>query len=238
MTEPDTPGNDARPPRRRSLTKIISVLTPIVVVISGLVAFLANWTTLTGNTSAGEESGVPPTTLVSNEATTSPATTGRTTPPGGSDREPTSQAARGPNWYDLAEIRYVATGGGISSPGAIRIGKGEEFPNSFRGRSSSSVSSRNNSRTWLLGGMCSEIEVWVGKDAASPYDAGVGRFYVQGDGGDELGSAEATITDEPKRIRVSVAGVSRLTLLDTRNNSDAFNAWGRPRVFCDRAPTT
>jgi hypothetical protein len=132
----------------------------------------------------------------------------------------------------------VANGNGHKSVDSITIGAGTEAdscPSSIRGEYPSSVSNPNNRRTWLVGGKCRWLSVWVGKDQASPKDGGTGRFIIK-NGDMQLRTAEVTIDDAPQHLEVDITGVSRLTLLDTRNGQDADNAWGTPRVLCTEPP--
>jgi hypothetical protein len=137
-------------------------------------------------------------------------------------------------WFELTAYRAVAFGNGHGSVDSITIGT-ESYPSSIRGYYSSSASDQNNFRTWLVGGKCSQLSVWVGKDQASPKSAGTGRFIVK-NGDIEIRTAEATMNDAPEHLEVDITGVSRLTLLDTRRRLDADNAWGNPRVLCTEPP--
>jgi NPCBM/NEW2 domain-containing protein len=138
------------------------------------------------------------------------------------------------NWYELTAYRAVAWGNGHTSVDSIMIGT-TSYPSSIRGSYSSSTSDPNNFRTWLVGGRCSKLSVWVGKDQASPKTAGTGRFIVKS-GERQIRAAAATFTDPPEHLQVDLTGVSRLTLLDTRKSRDADNAWGSPQVFCSEPP--
>lgn len=137
-------------------------------------------------------------------------------------------------WYELTAYRAVASGNGHYSVDSITIGT-ESYPSSIRGSYSSSASDQNNLRTWLVGGKCSQLSVWVGKDQSSPQSAGTGRFIIK-NGDIEIRAAEATMNDAAKHLEVDITGVSRLTLLDTRKRLDANNAWGNPRVLCTEPP--
>lgn len=144
------------------------------------------------------------------------------------------QSLRTEGWYELTAYRAVAFGNGHYSVDSITIGT-ESYPSSIRGSYSSSASDPNNFRTWLVGGKCSQLSVWVGKDQSSPQSAGTGRFVIK-NGDIEIRAAEATMNDAAKHLEVDIKGVSRLTLLDTRKRLDANNAWGNPRVLCTEPP--
>jgi NPCBM/NEW2 domain len=139
-------------------------------------------------------------------------------------------------WFDLTAYESVAWGNGHYTVNSIMIGtEVDPYPNSIRGSYSSSVSDPNNRRTWLVGGKCTRLSVWVGKDASSPQSGGTGRFIVKAED-IEVRAVQATITDAPQHIDLDITGVTRLTLLDTRASRDANNAWGSPRVYCTAPP--
>ncbi|WP_245982811.1 NPCBM/NEW2 domain-containing protein [Lentzea flaviverrucosa] len=181
--------------------------------------------TLTGDrTTPVSESLVPDTTTTT--TTTSTAASTRST---GSPR-----GAGGS--YELTAYEPVSFGNGHSSVNSISIGTGPDpFPSSIKGYYSSSASDPNNRRTWLTGGKCTRLTVWVGKDAASSKTGGTGRFAVKAEDV-EIASRQATITDAPQQIDVDITSVIRLTLLDTRSGQDANNAWGTPQVQCTSPP--
>ncbi|MFC0113266.1 NPCBM/NEW2 domain-containing protein [Kibdelosporangium aridum] len=137
-------------------------------------------------------------------------------------------------WYDLTGYVPTSFGNGHYSVGEIRIGT-KSFPNSIRGSYTSTASDPNNSRTWTVAGNCTQLSVWVGKDADSRETAGTGRFIVKAEDV-EITSAEAVMTDPAKEISIGISGVVRLTLFDTRGGRDANNAWGSPRVYCTAPP--
>jgi hypothetical protein len=149
---------------------------------------------------------------------------------------PAASPARrtGPAWYDLTAYSPVSFGNGHSSVPSITIGT-TAYPNSIRGYYQSSASDPNDRRTWLTAGACDQLSVWVGKDAGSSGDGGTGHFSVQNDGA-EIAGADATLNDPPQQLVVDIAGVSRLTLLDTKASQDANNAWGSPKVRCTAPP--
>lgn len=147
---------------------------------------------------------------------------------------PVSAQRSGPAWYDLTGYEAVSFGNGHSSVSSITIGN-RAFPNSIKGYYPSSSASPNNRRTWLTAGTCDQLSVWVGKDAASSSTTGTGHFSVRAEDS-EIAGADATITTQPQELTVDIAGVSRLTLLDTKANQDANNAWGSPKVHCTAPP--
>ncbi|RJQ81012.1 hypothetical protein D5S17_06275 [Pseudonocardiaceae bacterium YIM PH 21723] len=161
----------------------------------------------------------------------------RTTSRSGSLSTPTVPAGRSATgWFDLIAYDPVAFGNGHSSVNSISIGTGSTpYPSSIKAYYPSSASNPSNRRTWLVGGHCTQLSVWVGKDASSSSSAGIGRFVVKAED-IEIGSAEAGMSDAPKHIELDITGVSRLTLFDTRAGNDANNAWGSPRVFCTAPP--
>lgn len=148
--------------------------------------------------------------------------------------QPTPRITEG--WFNLTAYYAVAFGNGHYSVPSIQIGAGATaYPDSIRGSYPSSESDPNNSRTWLVGGKCTRLSVWVGKDAGSTRSEGVGRFIVKAED-IEIYAVDAVMTDTPKHIEIDITGVSRLTLLDTRSSLHANNAWGSPRVHCTAPP--
>jgi len=141
-------------------------------------------------------------------------------------------ARSGPGWFDLTAYESVSSGNGFYTVNSINIGTGpDSYPNSFRASYPSSASNPNNRRVWLLGGKCTRLSVWVGKDASSSKSTGTGRFSVKAEDV-EIRAVDATMTDAPQHIDLDITGVVRLTLFDTRGGQDANNAWGSPRVQC------
>ncbi|GAB3464484.1 NPCBM/NEW2 domain-containing protein [Actinophytocola sediminis] len=171
-----------------------------------------------------------PTIVKDDQTTAAPTTTER----GTTQPQPAPRTTEG--WFELTAYRSVAFGNGHDSVNTINIGTGAKpFPDSIRGSYSSSASSPDNNRTWLVGGHCTRLSVWVGKDAASSHTAGIGRFIIKAED-IEIHAVEATITDAPVHIDLDITGVVRLTLFDTRAGQDANNAWGSPRVHCTEPP--
>ncbi|MEU8632784.1 NPCBM/NEW2 domain-containing protein [Amycolatopsis sp. NPDC048633] len=151
------------------------------------------------------------------------------------ETSPASHARRsGPAWYNLTAYKAVSFGNGHSSVPSITIGN-SSFPNSIKGYYQSSASDPNDRRTWLTAGSCDQLSVWVGKDAASSGKGGTGHFSVQAEAA-EIAGADATLQDPPQQLVVNIAGVSRLTLFDTKASQDANNAWGSPKVRCTAPP--
>lgn len=187
-------------------------------------------------------SAVPsPSIIASESASATGATTSAAYPSQPSNDASTAQSTpidsatpMAPSWYNLTSYEPVASGNGLTSVNSITIG-GIDYPSSIRGDYGSSLSAPNNRRTWLTKAKCSRLSVWVGKDAASSQTPGTGRFIVQAEGA-EVASDQATITDPARHIDIPITGVVRLTLLDTRNSSDAYNAWGTPQVYCTTPP--
>ncbi|MDX3661476.1 NPCBM/NEW2 domain-containing protein [Streptomyces sp. ID05-26A] len=154
---------------------------------------------------------------------------------------PTTPALAAPpppeeNWYDLTTYETVETGGGHESVPSIGIGVGKEpFARGIRGGAVSSAAQPNNRATWVTAGKCTRLSVWVGKDAASSGQDGVGQFVVRADD-KEAATRQAGIADAPQHVEVDLSDVDRLTLMDVRGSRDAANAWGTPRVFCTAPP--
>ncbi|MGW6442965.1 NPCBM/NEW2 domain-containing protein [Lentzea sp. NPDC055074] len=140
------------------------------------------------------------------------------------------------DWYDLTTHATVEAGTGHEVVPSVSIGIGKEpFAHGLRGTSTSSPAQPNNSRTWLTAGRCTRLSVWVGKDAASAQQDGVGQFVIKADE-TEAATRQASIGDAPQHVEVDLSDVDRLTLLDVRASRDAVNAWGAPRVFCAAPP--
>lgn len=154
---------------------------------------------------------------------------------------PTSPALAAPpppveDWYDLTTHEPVEAGSGHEAVPSIGIGVGREpFARGIRGGAVSSTAQPNNRGTWLTAGKCTRLSVWVGKDAASPGQEGVGQFVIRADD-TEAATRQASIADAPQHVEVDLSDVDRLTLLDVRGSRDAANAWGAPRVFCAAPP--
>ncbi|ADJ49032.1 hypothetical protein AMES_7206 [Amycolatopsis mediterranei S699] len=222
-------------------------------IIAGLVAFLNGVFDLGdhifGGSSADAEAPAasptaPGTAVASSSGVSSaqpdePAMPTKPVAAGTAERQPettpVSQARRsGPAWYDLTAYEAVSFGNGHSSVSSITIGN-TSFPNSIKGYYQSSASDPNDRRTWLTAGACDQLSVWVGKDAASSGKGGTGHFSVQAEAA-EIAGADATLQDQPQQLVVDIAGVSRLTLFDTKASQDANNAWGSPKVRCTAPP--
>jgi NPCBM/NEW2 domain-containing protein len=210
--------------------QVVVALLAVVVLVLGA--------SLLAYTLANREDGV---TAQPSPTGQPPASTAVAVTPGGSaspspSPSPDTTATTGSTegWYELTAYRSVAFGNGHDSVDSITIGT-ESYPSSIRGTYPSSAANQNNFRTWLVGGKCTQLSVWVGKDQASPRSAGTGRFIVK-NGDLEMRTAEASMDDAPQHLEVDITGVSRLTLLDTRQRLDADNAWGNPRVQCTEPP--
>ncbi|MFV2116482.1 NPCBM/NEW2 domain-containing protein [Micromonospora sp. LOL_025] len=188
---------------------------------SGAAAPGAN-TTMPTPTGAGGPSSAPAVTTPSPTAVDRDSTI----------TEPSPRITEG--WFDLTAYDSVAFGNGHRSVNSVKIGEAD-YPNSIRGYYQSSASDPNNRRTWLVGGKCTRLSVWVGKDQASSENAGTGRFIVKIEDV-ERRAVEATMTDAPQHIELDITGAVRLTLFDTRGGRDAYNAWGSPRVYCTAPP--
>jgi hypothetical protein len=147
----------------------------------------------------------------------------------------TSPAAPPPpveDWYDLTAYQTVESGDGHETVPSISIGVGKEpFSHGIRGSAGSSA----NFRTWSTAGRCTRLSVWIGKDAASPQQDGIGQFVIKADE-KEATTRQASIVDAPQHVEIDISAVTRLTLLDVRGGRDAHNAWGTPKVFCSAPP--
>ncbi|MGX1762654.1 NPCBM/NEW2 domain-containing protein [Streptomyces lydicus] len=141
---------------------------------------------------------------------------------------------RGPRAYNLANTRSAVWNNGFDVVSEARIGA-QRFPASIIGSYQSSATDQNNKATWALARACTQLDVAIGKNADSVSSTGTGRFVILGDGR-ELINEEVTAADPPRLIRVDISGVMRLTLLDTRQLSDATNVWGTPSVYCQSNP--
>ncbi|KOV87965.1 hypothetical protein ADL03_05855 [Nocardia sp. NRRL S-836] len=185
--------------------------------------------------------GVTPTPETGPTSVPPPATAAPTTTTRATTNVPAKQGTNVPaqpveGWYNLTGYESVAFGNGHYSVESIRIGIGEEtYFDSIRGSYSSSAAQPNNYRTWLTGGKCTRLSVWVGKDAASSQTAGVGQFVVKAQD-TQITSRQAGINDAPQHIDIDISNVVRLTLLDIRGGRDANNAWGTPKVYCTVPP--
>ncbi|WP_433684723.1 NPCBM/NEW2 domain-containing protein [Nocardia sp. CA-119907] len=212
-------GNGQAPDEHNRRMLIIGLAGLLVAAISAGVAII-RWAPWDGKSDTAPPAG--PVTTQSLPTTQSPVTT-------------TSPTTTGPRetWYNLVEYTASGGGNGFNTVNSIRIGvPTRTFPGSIVGYYQSSLSEQNDRATWTVGGRCTKLSVWVGKDADSSSSAGVGRFYVRGDDADLAAPVEKSMTDAPEEITADISGVGRLTLLDTRALSDARNAWGSPRVMC------
>jgi hypothetical protein len=181
-------------------------------------------------------STVPPTIGAGSTTTLPPPPQTTTASPPSSTSEPSSPASAAPvdGWYDLVEFDAATWGIGFAETDPVRIGT-RSFPSSIVGYYQSSTSDDNNTATWTIAGKCTQFSVWVGKDADSPSQAGVGRFVVKADDF-EIFSAEIGMNDGAHLVDLNITGKVRLTLFDARKLTDAKNAWGRPRVHCTSPP--
>jgi hypothetical protein len=211
----------------------------LVISVSGGVLLLVAPDGSTADTTAAASPRSTGTSApdVTNPATTTTTTTATTTTAmTATIGVPANEVGpSGQTWYPLTAYESVDGGNGFDAMNTITIGS-QDFPDSFRGYYPSSTADPNDRRTWLLGGKCSRLDTWVGKDAGSPKAGGTGRFIVKS-GDVEIASAAATISTPPQHIDITLAGVVRLTLFDVRGgNADAYNAWGSPKVLCSAPP--
>ncbi|WP_282784399.1 MULTISPECIES: NPCBM/NEW2 domain-containing protein [unclassified Nocardia] len=217
--------HDPKSPRRGRWTLIGTWVAAVATVVGVVVAVVlaAPW-------KPEPEAGIPHSTAPVPSAEPITPTAAVTT----TRASVTSTTPAGERWYNLVEYRSVVWNNGFDTVDPVQIGT-ESFPGSIVGYYPSSLSDAMNKAIWVLGGNCSKLSVWIGKDAASPYSAGAGRFVVRGDDAD-LFTGEKGMSDPAEEVSVDLTGVVRLTLLDTRRSQDAKNAWGTPRVYCSAPP--
>ncbi|MFI9503319.1 hypothetical protein [Nocardia sp. NPDC052566] len=216
-------GGSAPPPTKHDRRMLIVGLAGLLVAVIGVGITIIRWSPW----DAANET-VPTTVPV----TTQP-------PPLGQDSVTTAPPPTGPRetWYNLVEYTASGWANGFNSVNSIRIGVSRRtFTGSIVGYYQSGLDVQNDRATWTVGGACTKLSVWVGKDADSSSSEGVGRFFVRGDDADIHVPVEKSMTDAPEEITAVLSGVGRLTLLDTRALSDARNAWGSPRVMCTAPP--
>ncbi|MET7767509.1 NPCBM/NEW2 domain-containing protein [Nocardia sp. NPDC005366] len=137
-------------------------------------------------------------------------------------------------WYELVQYRAVVWNNGFDIIDPVRIGA-QSFPSSIVGNYASSAGDQMNKATWALAGACTTLSMWIGKDADSSYQAGVGRFVISVDGR-EIFSADRSLRDAAQEVTLDISGAVQVTLFDTRRGQEARNAWGRPRVECSSPP--
>ncbi|WP_157514339.1 NPCBM/NEW2 domain-containing protein [Nocardia concava] len=212
------------------------------LVVVGLVAGILVFTLWPGRGSDNSDSENMQATkslfpvLVSPSANAVPSSNPTTPRASVSETSIVAPRVSGPIWYKLTQLRAVTWNNGFDLVDPVRIGA-ESFPASIVGNYQSSASDQNNKAVWAIGGQCSEFKAWIGKNTDSGNSGiGSGRFVILGDGGRELYSETRGPTDPALLVDINIAGVTRLTIYDTRGGQDMANAWGSLQILCAGSP--